>query len=503
MLDRLLLDYPDADGLWIWISEAHRLYEDDGYKRMAKEYRDKYGHLVKPLDAIRQAGLWRPTTDDQLDSDFAYLHLASRLVAETRENHPGRKIGIAWCGRLYLFDAMDAIFMKDVPLLSLEACICWCRETRVPMEWGALEDRETWLVPRLDDDVNSFGPQWNVELYCHDRVLSGSKRFGFDGILAQTCNRWRGLEHNADFLARGYWDTTLKQRAFYRDYVRRSFGETAAESIFNGFMELERFERFLGRDARVPHGGISYFSGLMNFVMYFDTPEIRALGMFRDLKRPFDGPRFPGNWDVGRYDDGNDNDPTSEALDLTAYEGYEDLHMDDDGKFVENCAYRRARFAEALPMLQRGRALFETARSLVLPGAREELDYMIHKLDLFERHIAWVCKVLDTWLAMDRAFACRARGERQAMLDAFDAMRDSFAAGLGTIRDTVRCMAESRHTATPSERYLLFRYHVRCLNPTEAFAPFITNLRNFHHGVAPYWQPVHWEKIRLTQWMEM
>jgi hypothetical protein len=425
-------------------------------------------------------------------------------VEETRERHPDRRLGIAWCGRLYLFDAMDAIFPRDVPLLSLEACICWCRESRVPMEWGELPDRETFLVPRLDDDVNTFGPQWNVELYLHDRVLAGSKQFGFDGVLAQVCNRFRGLEHNADFLARGYWDTTLDQEGFYREYTSRVFGDEAAEAIFEGFMELERFERFLGRDARVPHGGVSYFSGLMNFVMYFDTPEIRTMAMFRELDRPFEGPRFPGKWDVGRYEDRDaEAEEASAALDLTAFEGYDDLHAGDDGTFIENCLYRRQRFLNALPMLRSGRSHFRAALHSVAPGAREELDYMIHKLDMFERHITWVVQVLETWLAMDRAFAQGARGDTDGMLEALDEMLLAFDRGLATITETVRSMAASPHTPAPSERYLLFRYHTRFLNPARAFRVFLSNIRNFHHGVASYWEPVDWESIRVVQWMEM
>jgi hypothetical protein len=50
---------------------------------------------------------------------------------------------------------------------------------------------------------------------------------------------------------------------------------------------------------------------------------------------------------------------------------------------------------------------------------------------------------------------------------------------------------------------MLFRYQVRFLNPAEAFRTFLSNLRNFHRGAAPYWEPVDWERIRMTQWMEM
>jgi hypothetical protein len=519
MLDNVLTTYPQADGVWIWISEAHRQYKDEGYQRMAADVRAKYGHLVRTFAEIKEAAMWRPTTDAELDADFAYLHLAKRMVEETKARHPQRNIGIAWCGRLYLFRAMDAIFAKDVPLLSLEACICWCREKRVPMEWGELPGRETWLMPRLDDDVNTFGPQWNVELFSHDRVLDGSKKFGFSGILAQVPSRFRGLEHNADFLARGYWNTELAQEPFYRDYARRVFGAPAGEPVFRGFMELEKYETFLGRDARVPHGGISYFSGLMNFVMYFDSPEIRAMGMFRDQKLPFEGPRFAGNWDVGRYEKETmviaktgmtpqPTDPTrktgnSGALDLTAFEGYDHLHGGPDGKFIENCIYRKERFQKALPMLRAGRAHFASARQSVLPGAREELDYMIYKLDMFERHITWLCRVLETWLAMDRAFALRAKGDSALMRAAFDEMLSRYDEGLNVLRGTVRQMAASLHTSDSSERHILFRYHVRFLNPAEAFRTFISNLRNFHLGVAPYWEPVDWERIRITQWMDM
>jgi len=519
LLDRMLADYPAADGLWIWISEAHRKYRDAGYKRMAAEFRDKYGHLVKSFDEIKESGMWRPTTEEELEADYAYLHLATRMVEETKTLHPGRKLGIAWCGRLYLFAAMDAMFPKDVPFLSLEACICWCREKRVPMEWGEIKDRETWLVPRLDDDVNTFGPQWNVELYRHDRVLEGAKAFGFHGIMAQTCSRLRGIEHNADFLARGYWKTDLEQEPFYRDYVRRIYGGAAQEPMFRGFMELERFEQFLGREARVPHGGISYFSGLMNFVMYYDTPEIRTMASFRELKQPFEGPRFPGNWDVGRYEkessvlvkSGMTEHPTDQenkksnsgALDLTAFEGYDHLHGGESGKFIENCIYRLGRFREALPLLRTGQAYFESASPLVPPGSRNELDYILFKLDMFDRHISWICLVLEVWLAMDRAYALRAKDATEPMLAAFDEMLARYDEGLGILRETVRLMAASPHTADPSERYILFRYQVRFLNPAEAFRALVVNMRNFYHGEAPYWEPVQWEKIRVTQWMEM
>jgi hypothetical protein len=289
--------------------------------------------------------------------------------------------------------------------------------------------------------------------------------------------------------------------------------------MFQGFMELERFERFLGRDARVPHGGISYFSGLMNFVMYSDSPEIRSMAMFRDLKLPFEGPRFAGNWDVGRYEKEprilvkssmtpHPTDPvrktgTSAAADHTAFEGYDHLHGGPDGKLIENCIYRKERFEKALVMLRKGRACFQSARESISPGSRSELDYMLFKLDMFERHIAWVCRMLETWLAMDRAFALRAKDESALMLAAFDEMLARYDDGLATLRETMRRMAAAPHTSDPSERYLLFRYHVRFLNPAEAFRTFLSNLRNFHHGAAPYWEPVDWERVRMVQWIDM
>jgi hypothetical protein len=79
----------------------------------------------------------------------------------------------------------------------------------------------------------------------------------------------------------------------------------------------------------------------------------------------------------------------------------------------------------------------------------------------------------------------------------------AFDRGLATITETVRSMAASPHTQAPSERYLLFCYHTRFLNPARAFRVFLSNIRNFHHGVASYWEPVDWESIRVVQWMEM
>jgi hypothetical protein len=507
MLDRLMTDYPGLDDLWIFMSEGHRRYQDDASEKMAEKFRGKYGDLVPSLEEIKAAGLWRPTTNEQLDYDFALLNLAEKVVGKTQAKHPGRTIGIAWCGRLYLFRMMDAVFPKNVPLLSLEASICWNKGHPVPLHWGQLKDRKTFIMPRLDDDVNTFGPQWNVGLYRHDRVLDGARDFGYDGVLAQVPIRVNGLEHNADFLARGAWNADLTEDEFYREYSERLFGGKAAGLIRSGFAELEKFETFLGQDAKVPHGNISYFSGLMNFVMYYDSPEITTMSGFRDLKKPFDGPAFPGHWDVNRFRPPNAAPGTQgnkgTASDLTAFEGYDDLHAGGDAKFVENSMYRLKRFQESLQLLRNGRTHFETARAAVPPGSASALDYMIYKIDTFERHIKWVCKVLETYLSMDKAYYHRACGNNAEMLAEFDRMLSAYDASLAIIRENLQSMSSSPYAIKPDERFLIFRYNVRFYNPSLAFRDFIANLRNFHCGVAPYWTPVDWSKIRLIQFNEM
>jgi hypothetical protein len=504
LLDNLFSNYPKLDGIWIYLSEHS--YEQDRtsdneavleYFALADEWREKYGHLCKGLDEIKDAGMFRPDKQETLDFSFALINNLTRIIKKVRVRHPDRYLGVAGCGQLHLFPAMDEALDVDIGLLSLESCCCWCRETRVPLEWGRLNsNRDTWLVPRLSDDAAVFGPQWNVELYTHDRFHKAGDEFGFNGVLAQVVGNWTGLEQNADFLAQCYWNSGLDYENYYQQYCDRLFGKEGSPKTVQAFHKLEAFERRLGRDARVPHDGcwpgVAYFTGLNNFLAHFDIPGVvTTFIQFSRLTDPFGGPNWTGRWDVGRY-----AEATSLTKDVRDFEGFQ-YNIGIDGRFIDNSIFRIEEFAEGINNLNSARLDFEVAREKVSSGSVQTVDLIIYKLTAFELHLSSLINFLRSWVHMDRAFAHFFRREKEAACKAFSAMLSCYDIALNTSNKVCECMASSPYSKIADESYLLFRYQVRVLNPATEFRPFLSNIKNFYTGDGIHWDKVNWEQICL------
>src|SRR6185436_9110987 len=219
-------------------------------------------------------------------ADVSLIHYGKEVIERVRKNHPRAALGLSLLGRSYLFPALDTLLHKDIPFQSMESAVCWNRSSRVPMEnFSGFGSREMFLVPRLDDDESAFAMQFNVGLYEHDRVLSGSNKFGVSGIAPQM-GRTRGLEANARYIADGCWNPALSASAFYDGYVAHTFGTEASAVLAPAYKQLDENELFLGLQVDTVNGYHRCFQGMGNFPSYCDSTDMTWLQAFRKQKDP-------------------------------------------------------------------------------------------------------------------------------------------------------------------------------------------------------------------------
>jgi hypothetical protein len=476
-VDSMITTYPEADGYWVWLAEAYFPSNDVESKRIVARY-DSVRKLIPSLNEIKKMGFLPskgPRSEEGLDSDVALLHYGKELAEFATKHYPAKRFGLAVLGRSYLFRAMDALIPKQVAFSSMESSGVWTALGTTPMElFGGMGSRERFLVPRLDDDASEFGMQFNVGLYHHDRVLQGSVQHGVAGVVPQT-GRFRGMEHNAKFIADGAWHSDLTPDGFYVDYATRVFGPAAMPSVIKAFRTLEEHERSLG------------WRGLFNFLNYGDTNDIAIMRRFRSQERPFDGPTFE-NWTVT-----NEVADAAQAADV-------DARRKLLSPWIQSCENRQSRYAGSIALLEKSAGYLETARPAVLPGSRGELEYLIFKAQTYQGHLKAIRLLLQGYVAYDRAFRSKLRAAKIDMLEEFDRCESLFRAARDQVRGTTEQMAASPFVKDESEKYILFRYNVRFLMPISEFCKFIRNVVNYHHG-QPYWEKVDWDVIAPKQWM--
>lgn len=465
MIKSMIETYPEADGYWLWLSEGYYDLEDPGLKKIAADYAS-YRNLIPTLDQIKELGYDQyfegMAEQTQIESDLGLLHCGKEIATRIKQEYPNANLGISVLGRAYMFEAMDAILPKGIPLQSMEASICWNRGARVPMQlFAEAGGRETFLVPRLDDDESEFGMQFNIGLYEHDGVIADSVKYGVAGVAPQA-GKLRGMEQNGKYIFEGTWNAAIQPDSFYREYVERIFGSTALPSVLKAYEILEREEMYLGLEAS--HPGSRFFLGMGNFLNYSDSPDIDRMKQFAHQENSFEGPDFP-DWNV---------------------------RTGEKSQWLSECKYRRSRYGEGIVMLRQALDYLRDSTGKVLPGARHELEFLIYKIEAYIGHLEAIRFMLAGFVSIDDAFAARRQGDREKMVSELDACEAHFVAARNQVRVTTQQVSDN--IDHPNETFVLFHYNVRFLLPLEEFNKFIKNLVNFYHG-QPYWEHVNWDVI--------
>lgn len=390
MLTSMIATYPKADGYWIWLAEVGATVTGDPASQK----------VLRQYDPVRFGAS---------DSDMGLVHYGKELIERLKRRHSKAKVGLAVLNRANLFRTMDPLVPKDVPFQSMESGACWHKGTPVPMEhFDGMPGRETFLVPRLDDDMNEFAMQFNVALYEFDRVLTGSVQYQVSGIAPQT-GKLRGLEQNARFIAEGTWNPSLTTDQFYESYLRSIFGNEALDEMLPAYHIFQENEKALE------------WWGLWNFCNY--APPVWT-GIVKDFRA----------------------DPLKR-------EGV--VWLD-----------KRDGFVTAIVRLQDALGHLKQAEGKVLPGAKHELEYVIFKTESYILHLQTIMAIQEGGVAYNRVVKEKTEGNTEEALKWCDPCQASFLKARGLARKTAELLAAN--VEDPDEKYILFRYNVYVLAPIEA-----------------------------------
>ncbi len=319
MVASMIETYPKADGYWIWLAEAGC----PGANNPATQ---------KVLRQYEVNGK-RPCSD----SDLVLVHYGKELIARLKRRHPAARVGLAVLFRSGLLPTLDALVPKDVPLASMEQQP-WSWPHPKMENFAAIRQRETFLVPRLDDDTHEFAMQFNVGVYQADRSLSGSVENHLAGIAPQT-GKLRGAEQNARYLIEGAWNPSMTTKEFYESYLRRIFGADALDEMLKAYLTLDENNHKAIRAAPDSPGVSS--PGWCDFCNYAGPGPAVAAGS--RLADPFQPAAAPSGQVANR------------AL--------------------------RASFAAPLPGIREALGYLYRAQPKALPGSRRELEYVIFKTE--------------------------------------------------------------------------------------------------------------------------
>ena len=395
MFDSMVETYPEADGYWLWLAEV-------GVGNTATPETQK---VLRQYDVDGKA--------IHNDSDLALIHYGREMMTRLKARHPNVKFGLSMLARCSLFQTLDKYVPKDVAFASMESGACFHKGIPVPMEnFGGLGARETFLIPRMDDDVHELAMQFNVGLYEFDRVLAGSAQYDVSGVIPQV-GRLRGLEQNARYLADGSWESRLTSERFYESYLLRLFGGKAFPDVSKAYQILQENER------------LTEWQGYYNFVNYCG----------------------PLTFDLSKY----------QADPLTAAAA-PPVNWSTPGM-------NRAGFSAMIPRLNEALGHLEKARSKALPGSLGELDYVIFKTESYILHLKTLCAWLDGIAAYDRVVEVKNWNDNTALEGSISRCKDAFLRARDVTHQSAGLIADKAKHG--DDKYILFRYNFGLVTPID------------------------------------
>jgi len=438
-LRALVETYPEAEGYFLYIPEMFPDCKDALNRRTLEAEAPKFDGLIK---------LWQPYTSYERDpkvvveSNAGSVYIVRKMLEARDRIAPHAKVGIGGIGRGFLLPYLDKLFPKSIPFTDMESRAIWTAKG-VPMEYfGGMGDRERTLVPRMDDDNDMFGPQFNLNLYYKDRMLEGSLENGVAGFAGQL-NRVRGTEQNTRYLAEGAWKPHLTPDAFYDEYARRIFGQKAHPEMMAAFRKLEENEEYMG------------WIGRSNFNCCGVLPEVSVAYHLYRQPNPYDGPL-------------------------------------NTATFMSNNQERIDQFERSRELLGQALAHLDRAAPLVAPRGRTEIAFLRNRTESYRMLLDTLATARRGYVAFNEAFHMRSRmpyAEFQKRLDASMALfTDARKKGRATTEKFAGFMDHD------SDLGVLYRANLFLVTGLELVEQTMEDLVNFHHG-RPYTRAVAWEKI--------
>ena len=444
---KALIDtYPEAEGYFFNVGEMYPPLYNEKHHAFFDQKRSEYFEL-------RQARFpWvidiPGDTDAVVDSNIGNMDLFNYLLKQRDAIAPKAKIGLMAIGRGYAFPLYNRMLPKDIPFTDMDSTGVWT-PSGLPMEiFGGMGERERTLEPRVDDDFEMMGMQFNVREFAQDKIFSDGLKNGLSGFAGQV-NRVRGTETNSSFLAQAAWSPQLSPEDFYKDYARRVFGEKAAPEMYGALMALEENQQFLGYN-RYP-----YFYLIMNCCT--SLPAVQVAHRYFLQGNNFDGPTLP-EW-----------------------------------KAIMNAAPDViVRFEGSIGHLNKALEALRAAQPNVAPQGEYELRYMINRTQSFHDFIGSLITLLKAYQAFDVAFRSRGQVSHEEFVALLNKALDGFSQASQQVQAATREYTEFMDS--PSDLGVLYHMNARAVLGFDLIYQTFRNVVNYHEG-KPYLEHVAWERL--------
>jgi hypothetical protein len=446
-LKALIDTYPEAEGYFLVFSEGYPEPNTAKYGDFFNRERPKF-HELRRLFFPWRAG-WALDADRVVDNTIGNFDLFQYLLKKRDEIAPQVKIGLMGVGRGYALPLLDKMLPKDVPFSDMESSGVWTPlPVGLPLEdFGGMGTRERILQPRVDDDVDMVGMQFNVTQYsAQDRIFTDGIKYGLTGFAGQV-NRARGTEVNSSSLAKAAWSPQLTPQEFYTWLSTHAFGQAAATDMYRAFMKLEENQQYMG------YGNYGYTT------MFCCEPKDGTDQIYKYFlqKNPFDGPNTP-EWE----------------------------------QFIKKAPDFVARFEGSIHLLDEALENLRSALPKAAPQGKYELEYITNKTQSYRDYIQAVLTFREACLSFDRAFK-----ERKQM--PYEKFQAALGASLGTFELAGQQVQRATHEFSefvdhPSDLGVLYELNARGVLSFELSRQWIEDIVNFHKGKG-YLKPVPFDRI--------
>jgi len=442
-LRALFTIYPNADGYFLVFAEMYPDINTPKYRSFYERERPKFFQLRElrwpwVVDIAQ-------SSDVVVDSNAGFLDLFKYLLHQRDEIDPKAKIGLMGIGRGYALPVLDKMLPRDIPFTDMESSGVWTPAGLPMQDFGGMGTRERTIEPRVDDDFDMLGMQFNVTQYSEkDKIFSDGFKVGLSGFAGQV-NRVRGTETNSLYLAEAGWNPNLTPQEFYKDYSQRLFGAAAAPQMHKAFMTLEKNQLYQAY----------YNYGFSTMPCCGVLPEVRMAYMYSRQLDPYDGPTVAG-WKKFIID--------SPGM-ILRYQGSMSL------------------LSEALGQMQA--ALLKTA-----PRGRYELRYMINRTQSYRGFMQSLVTIRKAYLLFDRAFQEKSKLSHQEFVGELEKGLSGFKAAKAQAEAATREYAEIMDS--PSDLGVLYHMNARGILGMSMVCETMQNVVNFQEG-KPYLKHVPWD----------
>lgn len=445
-LRALIETYPEAEGYYLVIPEAYPELNDDKHRTFFEQMRPKFFELRRLRWPWIDWG-YQGSADRLVDSNIGYFDLFQYLLKKRDQIAPRAKIGLMGIGRGYTLPLFDKMLSKDIPFTDMESSGVWT-PSGVPMEYfGGMGERERTIEPRVDDDVNMMGMQFNVNQYGKtDRIFIDGVKFGLTGFAGQL-NRARGTETNSLFLAEAAWSPELTPEEFYKNYSERVFGRAAAPAMYRALMTLEENEAYLGY--------YNFRYSTMNCCG--PLPEVNQAYRYSLQPNPYEGPATP-EWPPFIID-------APDVID---------------------------RFEGSIRLLNQALGAMHSALPDVAPQGAYELRYMMNRTQSYRDYIESLVTIRRAYLDFDAAFRNRTQVSREQFIKNLEKSLGEFEKAREQVRAATRKYSEI--IDHPSDLGVLYHLNARAVLGFDLVGRWMRNVVNFHEG-KPYFDHVPFERL--------